>query len=251
MGAFMAAYIALTRRRRYDPPADQHGAGLSVADIFDEVAEDLRAENTRKFLMRYAGLFIAAAFLVLIAVGAIQAWHWHQRRANVEAATRYLALTGQIKAAGTGLTNQSRITDAKGLLAFAKSAPAGYASLARLRAAGLYADAGNLTAAEAIWTQLGASGGKAGPLMRDTATLLWAQHAIGTAHPPTVMARLRPLMNPANPMHDMAQLLGAITDLQAHQDKDARALLARVSTDPAAPSGIRNLADGLLAKLNG
>lgn len=222
-----------------------------MADIFDEVAEDLRAENTRKFLMRYAGVFIAAAFLVLIAVGAIQAWHWHQRRENVQAATRYLALTDKINAAGPGLTNASRVGDAKALLAFSKTAPAGYASLAQFRAAGLYADAGDSSQAEAIWTRLGATGGKAGPLLRDTATLLWAQHAIGTAHPQTVMDRLKPLMNPANPMHDMAQLLGAVADLQAHQDQAARSLLARVSTDPEAPAGIRNLAEGLLAKLNG
>jgi hypothetical protein len=222
-----------------------------VPDIFDEVAEDLRAENTRKFLMRYAGVFITAAFLVLIAVGAIQAWHWHQRREALQAATRYLALTGRIDSAGPGITTASRITDAGALVAFAKAAPDGYATLARFRAAALYADAGNATQAEGIWTKLGAAGGKAGPLMRDTATLLWAQHAVGTASPQAVMARLKPLMNPDNPMHDMAQLLGAVADLQVHQDQQARSLLARVSTDPEAPAGVRNLADGLLAKLNG
>ena len=222
-----------------------------MPDIFDEVAEDLRAENTRNFLLRYAGLFITAAFLVLIAVGAVQAWHWHQRRENMQAAASYVALTNRISAAGAGLTDATRIADAKALLAFAKTAPNGYASIARFRAAGLYADAGDVKQAEAIWTALGNDGDKTGPLMRDTATLLWAQHAIGTIPAPDVMARLQPLINPANPMHDMAQLLGAITDLQSHQEAAAKSLLARVSTDPSAPSGVRNLADGLLAKLNG
>ena len=222
-----------------------------MPDIFDEVAEDLRAETTRKFLLRYAGLFIAAAFLVLIAVGAVQAWHWHQRHENLQAAMKYLTLTSRISAAGTGVTNVSRLASAKALVAFAKTAPNGYASLARFRAAGLYADAGDVKQAEAIWTALSTPGGKAGPLMRDTATLLWAQHAIGTVSAPTVTARLQPLINPANPMHDMAQLLGAINDLHAHQEPAARSLLARVSTDPEAPADVRNLADGLLAKLNG
>ncbi len=222
-----------------------------MPDIFDEVAEDLRAENTRKFLLRYAGLFIAAGLLVLIGVGATQAWHWRQRREAVQAGAAYLALTNRIAAAGPGLTNASRVSDAKALLAFAKDAPDGYASLARLRAAGLYADADHANEAEAIWTKLGEADSKAGPLLRDMATLLWAQHAIGTIPAPKVMARLQPLINPANPMHDMAQLLGAVSDLQSHQEPAARALLARVSTDPEAPSGVRNLADGLLAKLNG
>jgi hypothetical protein len=222
-----------------------------VPDIFDEVADDLRAETTRKFLLRYAGLFITAAFLVLIAVGAVQAWHWHQRHENMQAATKYITLTSHISAAGAGQTKASRLASARALIDFAKTAPAGYASLARFRAAGLYADAGAVKQAEAIWTSLSADGAKAGPLMRDTATLLWAQHAIGTVPAPAVMARLQPLINPANPMHDMAQLLGAVADLQSHQEHAARALLARVSTDPEAPSGVRNLADGLLAKLNG
>lgn len=222
-----------------------------MADIFDEVADDLRAENTRQFLLRYAGAFIAAALLVLIGVGAFQAWRWHQRRLDMQAGTQYLAITSRIDNAGPGLTNTSRISDAKALLDFAKSAPPGYASLARFRAAGLYADAGKPKDAEALWTQISASGSHAAPLMRDVATLLWAQHAIGTAAPKDVMARLQPVMDPANPMHDMAQLLGAVADLQAHQEPAAKSLLERVSIDPGTPSGVRSLADGLLAKLNG
>jgi hypothetical protein len=222
-----------------------------VADIFDEVADDLRADNTRKFLLRYAGAFAAAAVLVLIGVGAFQAWRWHQHRLDMQAGAQYLTITSRIDQAGAGLTNASRITDAKALLNFAKSAPAGYASLARFRAAGLYADAGKLKEAEAIWTQLGSSRSQAEPLMRDVATLLWAQHAIGVTPAKTVMARLQPVMNPANPMHDMAQLLGAVSDLQTHQEQAAKSLLERVSIDPEAPPGVRNLANGLIAKLNG
>lgn len=222
-----------------------------MPDIFDEVAEDLRAEKTRNFLLRYAGVFVAAAFAVLVAVSVVQAWHWRQHRLDERAATAYLTLTSQIKTAGAGLTDAGRTEEAAKLLAFAKTAPAGYASLARFRAAGLYADAGQAAKAEAIWTGIAAPQGKSTPLLRDVATLLWAQHAIGTAKPDAVMARLQPVMDPSNPMHDMAQLLGALADLQDHQDKAARALLARVTTDPESPEDVRNLANGLLAKLNG
>ncbi|HET9146819.1 MAG TPA: tetratricopeptide repeat protein [Acetobacteraceae bacterium] len=221
-----------------------------MPDIFDEVADDLRAENTRRFLIRYAGVFIGGALLVLIGVGAFQAWRWHQHRLEMRAGAQYLAITSRIDAAGTGLTKATRLNEAKTLLNFAKSAPAGYATLARFRAAALYADAGAMKQAEALWTRIGSSG-HAGPLMRDLATLLWAQHAMGITDPNTVMARLQPVMNPANPMHDMAQLLGAVVDLRIHQEHAAKSLLERVSIDPEAPPGVRNLADGLLAKLNG
>ena len=227
------------------------GAESGVPDIFDEVSEDLRAERTRQFLLRYAGLFVAAAFTVLVAVSLVQAWHWHERRLDLQAATQYLTLTNRIKTAGSGLTDAARVGDAKMLLTFAKSAPVGYASLARFRAAGLYADAGQDGQAEAVWTEIAAPDGKASPLLRDTAILLWAQHAIGTVPPNTVTARLQPVMDLANPMHDMAQLLGALADLQNHQDHTAKSLLARVSTDPESPADVRNLANGLLAKLNG
>ncbi|MCW8306130.1 tetratricopeptide repeat protein [Acidiphilium sp. PA] len=222
-----------------------------MPDIFDEVADDLRAERARKFMVRYAGAFIAAAGLVLIGIGGWKTMQWYHQRENVRAATAYLALTDRIAAAGPGATKASDLADARSLAAFAAKAPAGYAALARFRAAALYQGAGDTKDAEAIWSQLGAADSGADPLLRGLANLLWAQHAMGTVPNATVMARLQPLMAGSNPWHDMAQVSAAVLDMQDGKTSAATTLLGEVTADPAAPANVRNLAEGLMAKLNG
>lgn len=220
-----------------------------MPDIFDEVADDLRAERTRKFLTRYAGAFVAAAGLVLIGIGAWKGLQYYRHRQDVRAATQYVHLTDHLAAAKAG--KAADIAHAKSLIAFAAKAPAGYATLARLRAAALYQAGGDAKEAAAIWHGIGAAGSGADPLMRGLADLLWAQHAMGHAPAATVMARLRPLMAPSSPWHDLAQVDAAVLDMQGGKNAAAQSLLDRVSADPAAPANVRSLAEGLMAKLNG
>ena len=60
--------------------------------------------------------------------------------------------------------------------------PEGYATLARLREAALKADARRSAGAAALWDQVAADA-SADPLLRDLASLLWAQHLIDTGDP--------------------------------------------------------------------
>ncbi len=222
-----------------------------MVDIFDEVSSDLRAERAERLLRRYGGLLIGAAILVLIAVGAQQGWEWYQGKQNNLAATKFLAITAPIDNAAAGsLSNAQLVADAKQLTDFANGAPAGYRPLARLRAAGLYADAGQLDAAEAQWDAVAADA-NADPLLRDVANLLWAQHALGTAPDDQVAARLAPLAATANPFHGLAQETQALMYLHEGKTDQAKALFSQIASDPSAPDGVRNRADGLLAKLNG
>lgn len=222
-----------------------------MPDIFDEVAEDLRAERTRQFLMRYAGAFAGAAAIVLLGIGGWKAWQWHRHQLDVQAAGRYVTLTSQIGAQDQGLTNAGAVKDAKDLLDFAKTAPPGYASLARLRAAALYARAGDLKTAAAIWSEIHARNSGAPALIRDLAALLEAQHEMGKAPDTKVRATLEPLAKSTNPWHPMATLDLALLDMQAGKAETAKGLLEQVSADPTSPPNLRNLAQGLIAKLNG
>lgn len=221
-----------------------------MVDIFDEVSDDLRAERAVKMLRRYGGLIILAAILVLISVGAQQSWQYYRGQQNAKAATAYIALNNQITAQGAGITTAQQVADAKALVSFAVTAPPGYRSMAKLRAAALYANAGQIDAAEALWNDVSADT-QADKLIRNLADLLWAQHALGTAPDNVVLARLKPLTVPENPYHALAEETQAL--LYMHQDKpdEAKALFSQISADPNAPQGVRNRADGLLAKLNG
>ncbi len=222
-----------------------------MVDIFDEVSGDLRAERAERLLRRYGLLLIALLVLVLLGVGGQQSWAWYQARLDSQAAVQYLAMTTPIDDTNAApLSNDQQLADAKKLTDFAVHAPAGYRSLARLRAAALYADAGQLDAAEGIWNNVAADG-DADPLLRDVANLLWAQHALGTAPDDAVAARLAPLARTSNPFHGLAQETQALMYLHEGKTDQAKALFSQISSDPAAPDGVRNRADGLLAKLNG
>ena len=226
-------------------------ARASVPDIFDEVAEDLRAERTRAFLMRYAGALAGAAVFVLLAIGGWKAWQWHRHQQDVAAASHYVALTSQIGQQEAGLTKSGAIGDAKRLVDFAGTAPAGYANLARLRAAALYAQAGDLKTASQLWAAVASPGSGATPPVHDLALLLLAQHEMGVKPDADVRGRLATLNKPGNPWQPLAQLDLALLDIKAGQTKSAHGLLEEVSADPASPPNLRNLAQGLIAKLNG
>jgi hypothetical protein len=223
---------------------------FGVVDIFDEVSDDLRAERAARLLRRYAGLLVAAAVLVLIAVGGQQGWAWYQARQNAAAASAYIGITDKIDAQGQNIRAADAVADAKFLTDFAATAPAGYRSIARLRAAGLLASAGQTAGAETLWDQVAGDTG-ADDLVRGLANLLWAQHALGTAPNDQVAARVQPLTAPENPYHALAEETQALLYLDEGKTDAAKALFSQISADPNAPEGVRNRAGGLLAKLNG
>ena len=221
-----------------------------MVDIFDEINDDLRAERAVKLLRRYGALLALAAVLVLLGVGGNQAWQSYQTRQNTAAATKYLAITTVVEAQGSAITNPQRIADAEQLLNFAATAPAGYRTLANLRAAGLYADAGQIDAAEGLWNTISADSA-VDPLLRQLADLLWAQHALGTAPDDAVAERLVPLTASDNVWHGLAQETQALLYLHEGKTDQAKALFSQIASDPSAPDGVRNRADGMLAQLNG
>jgi hypothetical protein len=221
-----------------------------VVDIFDEVTDDLRTERALLLARRYGGLLIVALILVLLGVAGQQGYGWYQNKQNDKAATAFIAITGPIDAAGTNLTNDQRQKAATALTNFAATVPNGYKTLANLRAAGLYADAGQTAQAEGVWNNVADDAG-ADRLLRDLANLLWAQHALGSAPDADVLARLKPLLAQTNPYHALAQETQALLYLHEGRTDLAKALFSQIASDPTAPDGVRNRADGLLAKLNG
>lgn len=221
-----------------------------MADIFDEISDDLRAERVARLLRRYGGIFLVVAVLVLLGVAGDQIWQSRVAKQNEAAAAKYAAITRRIDTLGGGITDKQRVENAAKLADFGKSAPPGYATLADLRAAGLYADAGQLKSAEALWDDVAANK-KADPLLRQLANLLWAQNALGTAPDAAVKARLQPLLGAGNYWHGLAEETEALLYVHEGKTDKAKTLFKQIANDPSAPDGVRNRADGLLAQLNG
>jgi hypothetical protein len=221
-----------------------------VVDIFDEVDEELRAERAQQLFKRYGGVIFGAALLIVVAAAAWQGWRWYQARQDQAAAVQYLtAMTlADATAAGTSAANR-----AAAIAAFDKltaTAPEGNRTLARLRDAALKADAGDLTGATALWDQVAADNA-ADPLLRDLASLLWAEHQIDHGDPALLESRLKALTAPDNVWHALAEEQLALLDLRVGKTDQAKTTLRRLAQDTTAPSGVRGRAGGLLNRLGG
>ena len=91
----------------------------------------------------------------------------------------------------------------------------------------------------------------ADPLLRDLATLLWAQHALGVAPDADVLARLQPLALDGNAYHALAREMQGLVYLRQGNDAQAKVLFTQIANDPGATDNLRNRASALLASLNG
>jgi hypothetical protein len=99
-----------------------------LADIFHEVDEEVRRERLKKLWDRYGILVIAAAILIVAAVGGWRGYqHWQAGKAAEAGAAYDQAIT---------LAEEGKQDDARAALdKVATTGTAGYRTLARLRAA--------------------------------------------------------------------------------------------------------------------
>jgi hypothetical protein len=217
-----------------------------VSDIFDEVDEELRADRAKKLLQRYAGLIIGAAVLLVAAVGAWKAMQWYQARETARVADTYLSAMREADAPGAA-EHQAALA---GFANVASQGMPGYRTLARLRAAALKADTGDLPTALALWNDVAADS-SADRLLRDLASLEWALHQIDAGDPALVAARLAPLAAADNPWHPLAEEAQAVLALRQGKPAEASDILKRLAQDVTTPEGVRRRANGLLAELGG
>jgi hypothetical protein len=217
-----------------------------VPDIFDEVEEDLRAERAKRLLNRYGGLLAGAALLAVLAVAGTQGWRWWQDRAAVAASEGYLAAARSASETGTEAAVAARRFEA-----VAAEAPAGYRTLARLRAAALRVEAGERDAALAEWDALARDGSVDAPY-RDLASVLWGIHALeGDDTAATVEARMAPLAEGNGPYRASAAEIRALAVLKRGETEAARRGFRALVNDGAAPEGVRERAGRVLSGIGG
>lgn len=218
-----------------------------MADIFDEVNEELRAERAQKLLQRYGFLLVVAAVLVVVAVGGWQAWRWKQRGEREAVATTFLsAMQGARTPLGTPTPAR-----AEALAAFSRIAaegPYGYRGLARLQEAALKVAAGDLPGALALWDKVSADT-DADPQLRSVADLLWVQHQVDAGDPAAVQGRLARLVAPGSPWRPLGLEAQALLLLRTGDKDRAVGILQELVTMPGALPGVRARAAGMLTLL--
>lgn len=213
-----------------------------MADIFQEVDEDLRRDRYERLWQRYGGIILVVAIIVIAGTAGYVVWEkWRTTRQMTETQSLAemiepaLAATGDAAAAATALAG------------FAGQSASGQAILARFFEAGLRAKAGDRPAAVAAYDRLAADSSlPAG--YRDLAVLLAVLHNATDGDPAVLQARLAPLTAESGAWRHTARELTAVLAGRAGDTARARSLWQELAADGAAPASLRNRAAELAAQ---
>jgi hypothetical protein len=209
-----------------------------VADIFQEVDEEIRRDRFADLWKRYGAFVIAACIAVVVGTGGRVAYREWREASRLELAERYRA------AAELAQKNQPAEA-AKAFAAIAEDAPGGYGVLARLREAAAHAEAGDRAAALAAYDRLAADS-SAEKVYRDLARLHAAMLLADQAPAAEVELRLEPLLAADNPWRHSARELKGLVALREGRANDARQAFQAIVDDATAPGAVRARAQQML-----
>jgi hypothetical protein len=207
-----------------------------VADIFQEVDEEVRRERLNKLWQRYGYYIIAACLLVVVAVGAWRGYEWWETK---KAAGAGAAFEQAVILAEDGKHQEAEAAFAK----LATDGTAGYRLLARLREA---AELGRTDRKAAIkaYDEIAADR-SVGQVIQDLATLRVGFLLVDGSSYGDMRARLEPLAAPDRAFRHSARELLALSAWKGGDMGAARQWTDMIITDPQTPSGARSRAEVL------
>ncbi len=211
-----------------------------MADIFQEIEEDLRRDRFLSVWRRYGAVIVTLAVIVAAGVAGYfgwQKWQSGNRASHAEA----------LSAAMTQAARGDSAAAAKAFQALAESAGGGYGALARLDAAAAKRAAGDRDGAIADYDAVAADGDAT---LATIAALLAVQTLFDEA-PADDLARRLGALPTDGPWGPFADELRALAALKAGRTDDARRQFAALQDNSSAPGPLRDRAGQLLTTLGG
>jgi hypothetical protein len=207
-----------------------------------EIDDELRRERLLKLWDKYGTYIIGAALAVVVGVGGYKYYDGRIAQANEVASTNYIVALRDFAI--------SKPADAqKALESLVVTAPAGYATLSRLRLAAYDQGAGNIAEAIATYEEI-AKDSNVDPILGDYARLQVAMLKLDSASFTDVKNRLTPLSGDRNPWRYSARELLGIAAYKAGRSAEARNHFQRLLADRTTPPGILERARIMIAVLN-
>jgi len=211
-----------------------------VADIFEEVDEDLKQENYKKLWDRYGRYLIAVLVLIVAGTAGNIGWKDYVEKRQQGYSERFVA--------AIALAEDGNVSQAAGAMAqLSSDANTGYSMLARFREAAMRREAGEMAAAVDIYESL-ADDSTIEQYYRDLAVLLLVMTQVESGDPAAMSARLTPLAEDGPWRHTANEYLG-ILGLRQGDNESARTRFQAVADDASAPDGARARAAELLRTL--
>ena len=203
-----------------------------MTDIFREVEEDVRREKMEKLWKAYGNYAIAALVLLFAGIAGWQVWERHEAQERAKVSEAFIA--------AQRITNPQ--TAASTFADIARTAPRGYAELARLSEAGAMVASGQTGPAVDLYKQIAKDdNGAIGAVARLRAA--WA--IADTASRSALSDLVKPLDQPGSPWRQNAQEVMAYADYRAMDTKGALAKYAVLAADPESPDSLRRRAQAM------
>jgi hypothetical protein len=211
-----------------------------VSELFDEVNEDVRREQLKQLWDKYSVYIVAAALLVIAAVGGWRGYQYLEAKKAAEASVTFNK--------AVELSEQNKHTEAEAAFnSLAATAPSGYRLLARLHAASEVAIR-DPQAAVKLYDDIAADRGVA-TLDQELARVRAAQLLVDTSAYPALLKRLESETGPAATFRHTARELLALSAWRANDMTSARKWLDMIANDAETPPGMRSRAEALQALL--
>jgi hypothetical protein len=207
-----------------------------VADIFQEVDEEVRREQLKKLWQRYGGFAIAACVLVIVGVAAWRGYDWWETKKAAEAGG---AFEQAVTLAEAGKHQEAEAAFDK----LATDGSAGYRVLARLREAAELTRTDSKAAVKAYDDV--AADKSVGQVIQDLAALRAGFLLVDSASYGDMRARLEPLTGPERTFRHSARELLALSAWKTGDMGAARQWADMIMTDPLTPAGTRSRAEVL------
>jgi hypothetical protein len=201
-----------------------------LADIFQEVDEEVRRERLKQLWDRYANLIIVAAVVLLAAVAGWRGYEYWETKKAAEAGAAFEAAMALAEA---GKHVEAEAAYAK----IAAEGAAGYRMLARFHAAGELAET-DLKAAVAAYEALAADSG-IGRVMQDLAAVRAGLILVDSAPYSELNGRLEPLTAADRVFRNSAREILALAAWRSGDRASAQRWIASIMTDGEAPPGTR------------
>lgn len=204
-----------------------------MADIFDEVEEDLRKARFEQLVKKYWPYLLSAAVLVVVVIGGWRFYEHRQAQASAAAGARFEAALRLSRTDGAEAEKQFQ--------ALATDAPSGYRILSRFRQATELA-ARDREAAVRAYDALAADAA-IGALLQDVARIRAAYLLVDSAPSAEVSRRVESLAVPGNAFRHSARELLVLAALKAGDRPAAERWLKAISDDTETPQGVRGRAE--------
>jgi hypothetical protein len=205
-----------------------------VADIFQEVDEEVRREQFKRLWERYGTYAITACVLLVVAVAGWRGYEWWENKRAAEAGA---AFEQAVTLAEAGKHQEAEAAFAK----LATDGTAGYRVLAHLREAAQLAST-DRTAAIKAYDEI-ATDRSAGQVLQDLGTLRAGYLQVDTAAYGEMRTRLEPLTERA--FRYSARELLALSAWKSGDLSAARQWADAIITDPQTPPAARSRAEVL------